>query len=88
MTGTHLSHANTRAAVLKALEYARRHGLRTALDIDYRPVLWGSPRSAMAKPVSLSPDRVTSQLQEVLHLFDLVVGTEEEFHIAGAAPIP
>ncbi len=57
MTGTHLSHANTRAAVLKALEYARRHGLRTALDIDYRPVLWGSPRSAMAKPVSLSPDR-------------------------------
>ena len=57
VTGTHLSHANTRAAVLKALEYARRHGLRTALDIDYRPVLWGSPRSAMAKPVSLSPDR-------------------------------
>jgi 5-dehydro-2-deoxygluconokinase len=41
VTGTHLSHANTRAAVLKALEYARRHGLRTALDIDYRPVLWG-----------------------------------------------
>ncbi|MCR2698123.1 5-dehydro-2-deoxygluconokinase, partial [Salmonella enterica] len=41
ITGTHLSHPNTRAAVLKALEYARRHGLRTALDIDYRPVLWG-----------------------------------------------
>jgi sugar/nucleoside kinase (ribokinase family) len=28
---------------------------------------------------------VTSQLQEVLHLFDLVVGTEEEFHIAGGS---
>ena len=41
ITGTHLSHPNTRAAVLKALEYARRHGLRTAPDIDYRPVLWG-----------------------------------------------
>ncbi len=42
VTGTHLSHPDTRAAVLKALEYARRHGLRTALDIDYRPVLWGA----------------------------------------------
>jgi len=28
---------------------------------------------------------VTAQLQEVLHLFDLVVGTEEEFHIAGGS---
>lgn len=36
------------------------------------------------KRVSLNPAR-TSQLQEVLHLFDLVVGTEEEFHIAGGS---
>ncbi len=33
VTGTHLSHPNTRAAVLKALEYAQKHGLRRALDI-------------------------------------------------------
>ena len=25
----------------KALELARRHSVRTVLDIDYRPVLWG-----------------------------------------------
>ena len=24
-----------------ALEYARRNEVRTILDIDYRPVLWG-----------------------------------------------
>ncbi len=83
VTGTHLSHANTRAAVLKALEYARRHGLRTALDIDYRPVLWGLTSLGDGETRFIESGPVTSQLQEVLHLFDLVVGTEEEFHIAG-----
>ena len=40
-TGTHLSHPRTEAAVLKALGLARQNGARTALDIDYRPNLWG-----------------------------------------------
>jgi 5-dehydro-2-deoxygluconokinase len=34
VTGTHLSHANTREAVLKALEYARRHGLRAGYRLS------------------------------------------------------
>lgn len=85
ITGTHLSHASTRAAVLKALEYARRHGLRTALDIDYRPVLWGLTTPGDGETRFVESDAVTRQLQEVLHLFDLVVGTEEEFHIAGGS---
>ncbi|EKO3781938.1 5-dehydro-2-deoxygluconokinase, partial [Vibrio metschnikovii] len=38
ITGTHLSHPKTREAVLTALKYARRNGVKTALDIDYRPV--------------------------------------------------
>ena len=41
VTGTHLSHTRTEAAVLKALRLARENGARTALDIDYRPNLWG-----------------------------------------------
>ncbi len=85
VTGTHLSHANTRDAVLKALEYARRHGLRTALDIDYRPVLWGLTSLGDGETRFIESGPVTRQLQEVLHLFDLVVGTEEEFHIAGGS---
>ena len=85
VTGTHLSHAKTREAVLKALEYARRHGLRTALDIDYRPVLWGLTSLGDGETRFIESGQVTSQLQEVLHLFDLVVGTEEEFHIAGGS---
>ncbi len=88
VTGTHLSHANTRAAVLKALEYARRHGLRTALDIDYRPVLWGSPRSAMAKPVSLSPDRSPASCRKCCICSIWWWEPKKSFILPGAAPIP
>ena len=41
VTGAPLMPAPRAAGPEGALEYARRHGLRTALDIDYRPVLWG-----------------------------------------------
>ncbi|MFU9136568.1 bifunctional 5-dehydro-2-deoxygluconokinase/5-dehydro-2-deoxyphosphogluconate aldolase [Erwinia tasmaniensis] len=85
VTGTHLSHPDTRAAVLKALDIARRHGLRTALDIDYRPVLWGLTSLGDGETRFVESQHVTQQLQEVLHYFDLVVGTEEEFHIAGGS---
>ena len=59
VTGTHLSHARTRDAVLTALGYARRHGLRTALDIDYRPVLWGLTSPGDGETRFIASDRVT-----------------------------
>jgi 5-dehydro-2-deoxygluconokinase len=82
-TGTHLSHPNTRAAVIKALELARKHGGRTALDIDYRPNLWGVAGHGDGESRFVASAEVTAQLQSTLHHFDLIVGTEEEFHIAG-----
>ncbi len=85
ITGTHLSHPNTRAAVLSALNYAGKHGLRRALDIDYRPVLWGLTSLGDGETRYISSAKVTQELQEVLHHFDLIVGTEEEFHIAGGS---
>lgn len=85
ITGTHLSHTNTREAVLTALSYASCHGLRRILDIDYRPVLWGLTSLGDGETRFISCDDVTRQLQEVLHHFDLIVGTEEEFHIAGGS---
>lgn len=87
ITGTHLSHPQTREAVLTALNYARRHGVRTVLDIDYRPVLWGLTSLGDGETRFIVAEQVTRELQEVLHLFDVVVDAEEEFHIAGAAPI-
>ena len=82
-TGTHLSHPRTEAAVLKALTLARKHGARTALDIDYRPNLWGVAGHGEGESRFVESAEVTRKLQATLHLFDLIVGTEEEFHIAG-----
>ncbi len=82
-TGTHLSHPRTEAAVLKALTLARQHGARTALDIDYRPNLWGLAGHGEGESRFIESAAVTAKLQATLHLFDLIVGTEEEFHIAG-----
>ncbi|WP_028710299.1 bifunctional 5-dehydro-2-deoxygluconokinase/5-dehydro-2-deoxyphosphogluconate aldolase [Paracoccus pantotrophus] len=82
-TGTHLSHPRTEAAVLKALDLARKHGAKTALDIDYRPNLWGLAGHGAGESRFVASAAVTAKLQSTLHLFDLIVGTEEEFHIAG-----
>ncbi|MCB2130292.1 MAG: 5-dehydro-2-deoxygluconokinase [Rhodobacteraceae bacterium] len=84
-TGTHLSHPDTEAAVLKALELARRHGAKTALDIDYRPNLWGVAGHGDGESRFVESAAVTAKLQQSLHYFDLIVGTEEEFHIAGGS---
>ena len=82
-TGTHLSNPQTAAAVLKALHLARQNGAQTALDIDYRPNLWGLAGHGDGESRFVESASVTAKLQTTLHLFDLIVGTEEEFHIAG-----
>ncbi len=84
-TGTHLSHPKTEAAVLKALRLARANGARTALDIDYRPNLWGLAGHGDGESRFISSQAVTAKLQSTLRWFDLIVGTEEEFHIAGGS---
>ena len=83
ITGTHLSHKDTREAVLTALSFATKHGLKRILDIDFRPVLWGLTDLGDGETRFIASKHVTSELQEVLNHFDLIVGTEEEFHIAG-----
>ena len=85
ITGTHLSHPKTRHAVLTALEYAGRNGVKRLLDIDYRPVLWGLTSLGDGETRYVDSQAVTDSLQEVLHHFDVLVGTEEEFHIAGGS---
>ncbi|MEI4488915.1 5-dehydro-2-deoxygluconokinase [Frigidibacter sp. MR17.14] len=84
-TGTHLSHPGPRAAVLKALAIAKASSGQAALDIDYRPNLWGVAGHGDGESRFVESARVTASLQETLPLFDLIVGTEEEFHIAGGS---
>lgn len=85
VTGTHLSHPKTEAAIVKALNIAQKIGAKTALDIDYRPTLWGLTGLGEAASRYVASEPVTRKLQSTLHLFDLIVGTEEEFHIAGGS---
>ncbi|MGI9506622.1 MAG: bifunctional 5-dehydro-2-deoxygluconokinase/5-dehydro-2-deoxyphosphogluconate aldolase, partial [Geminicoccaceae bacterium] len=84
-TGTHLSHTRTEAAVLKAVRLARENGARTALDIDYRPNLWGLSGHDDGDNRFIASGEVTKMLQSTLSLFDLIVGTEEEIFIAGGS---
>ena len=84
-TGTHLSNPRVETATRKAVELAREFGVLTALDIDYRPNLWGLAGHGAGEGRYIESSAVTMKLQSTLHLFDLIVGTEEEFHIAGGS---
>lgn len=86
ITGTHFSTQKVKAASVKALEIARANNVRTILDIDYRPVLWGLTSRGNGEERFVASDGVSAHLQKVLPLFDLIVGTEEEFLIAGGKP--
>ncbi|NIC07769.1 bifunctional 5-dehydro-2-deoxygluconokinase/5-dehydro-2-deoxyphosphogluconate aldolase [Billgrantia bachuensis] len=83
ITGTHLSTEATRRACRKALDAAGEHGVKRVLDIDYRPVLWGLTSPGDGETRFVADAKVTADLQHWLPDFDLIVGTEEEFHIAG-----
>lgn len=85
ITGTHFSTAGVFAASMRALEFAARHRVQRVLDIDYRPVLWGLTSKADGETRFIASDQVTRHLQGILAHFDLVVGTEEEFAIAGGS---
>ncbi len=83
ITGTHLSTPAVRAASTTALDYAQAHGTLRILDIDYRPVLWGLTQRGDGETRFVADAGVTSRLQTMLPRFDLLIGTEEEFCIAG-----
>jgi len=79
VSGTHFSQPQTAAVCLRAIRQARRF----VFDIDYRPVLWGLAAPGMGEQRFVASQHVTAKLQEVIPLAQLVIGTEEEFHIAG-----
>jgi 5-dehydro-2-deoxygluconokinase len=83
ITGTHFSTAQVNRTSRRALDHACRNNVRTVLDIDYRPVLWGLTAKADGQTRFIANESVSAHLQEILPLFDLVIGTEEEFRIAG-----
>lgn len=85
ISGTHLSQPQTYAACRKAMALAAASGTRVVLDIDYRPVLWGLTSPGMGEQRFVPSDQVSAHLQTVVADCDLIVGTEEEIHIAGGS---
>ena len=85
VTGTHFSRANTAAAQRKAMRAARAAGGKVVFDIDYRPNLWGVAGHAAGEERYVRSEKVSEHLQTVLPDCDLIVGTEEEVHIAAGA---
>jgi 5-dehydro-2-deoxygluconokinase len=83
ITGTHFSTKYIAGISNRALDHAQAHDVRTVLDIDYRPVLWGLTKRGDGATRYIASDTVTAHLQRMLPRFDLVIGTIEEFNIAG-----
>ncbi len=76
ITGTHFSTAQVNRTSRRALDCARRNDVRTILDIDYRPVLWGLTGKADGETHFIANQGVTAHLQRILPMMDLVIGTE------------
>jgi 5-dehydro-2-deoxygluconokinase len=85
VTGTHFAKANTDAAQRKAMAIAKKHGRKIIIDIDYRPNLWGLAGHGAGEERYIKSDKVTAHLQSILADCDLIIGTEEEVHIAGGS---
>ena len=66
--GTNLSVDPSRTATMMAAERARKAGASVILDIDFRPDQWPDPRW------------FGITLRTVLHLVDIVIGTQDEIN--------
>ena len=85
VTGTHFSTPGVDAASRAAIRAAKAAGLKVIFDVDYRPNLWGLAGHGAGESRFVASEEVTAHLQSILPLCDLVVGTEEELHIAGGS---
>lgn len=85
LSGTHLSQPLPYESCRQAIRLAKAAGTRVVLDIDYRPVLWGLTSPGLGEQRFVPSDQVSAHLQTVVADCDLIVGTEEEIHIAGGS---
>jgi 5-dehydro-2-deoxygluconokinase len=85
VTGTHFAREGTAAAQKKAMRIAKANGRKVVFDVDYRPNLWGLLGHGAGDSRYVRSDAVTEHLKPILSDCDLIVGTEEELHIAGGS---
>ena len=85
VTGTHFSTPSVSAASFKAMTLAKKANRKVAFDIDYRPNLWALGGHGDGEERFAESAFVTDHLKTILPHCDLIVGTEEEWQIAGGA---
>ena len=83
ISGSHLTTPAAAANLACAVERAVAGGTRLIFDIDYRPVFWGLVAKDGGASRFVDSATVTAASQRFLPHCDLIVGTEEEVHIAG-----
>ncbi|MBP2657584.1 MAG: 5-dehydro-2-deoxygluconokinase [Firmicutes bacterium] len=69
VSGTALAKSPSREAVLKALEYAKKHNTVVIFDVDYRAYSW------------LNKDEIAIYYSIVGKSSDLIIGSREEFDL-------
>lgn len=84
-SGTHFSTQHVYATSRAAMDMAKEANTKVVLDIDYRPVLWGLTPPGMGENRFVPDATVTKHLQSIVPDCDLIVGTDEEIHIAGGS---
>lgn len=83
VNGTHFSKREIDRVCRHAMALAKARGTKIVFDIDYRPVLWGLTSHGLGEERFIASDRVSAHLQSIVPQCDLIIGTEEEIHIAG-----
>jgi 5-dehydro-2-deoxygluconokinase len=85
LTGTHFSKPGVEEASRTVIKYAKQAGTKIVLDIDYRPVLWGLTSHGDGENRFVESAAATKHVQSIVVDCDLIVGTEEEIHVAGGS---
>ena len=88
LSGVHLSSDTTAKACFRAVALAQKHNTKILFDIDYRPTLWGLTGLGGGESRFVENSDVTKHIQQILPQCDLIVGTDEEFNIAGGSTNP
>ncbi|NPD66240.1 5-dehydro-2-deoxygluconokinase [Lichenicola cladoniae] len=85
VSGTHFSRPHSAAAQRKAMRLVHEAGGKVLFDVDYRPNLWGVAGHDEGESRYVRSEGVSALLREILPECDLIVGTEEELHIAAGS---
>ncbi|MDI2091380.1 bifunctional 5-dehydro-2-deoxygluconokinase/5-dehydro-2-deoxyphosphogluconate aldolase [Commensalibacter oyaizuii] len=82
VTGTHFAQPHNEQAQRLAMKIMHENNGKVIIDIDYRPNLWGVAAIGDGEARYVKAKQVTEKLLTILPECDLIIGTEEELHIA------